>query len=338
MVQETRLVLHVPSSSRAGKRCYYLLLLVSMVQGAYISPGHTQLAELAQQQANDIAFDPSAISILDEAVTLGVLPAFKYVSCVPAATRQPSDLPSNQLSAFFFFVSAVLLLLLCACCGLPSPLFSLLVCLLFLFLSFPPLLGFGPPSHLLSVVLPLFIFLHLFLIVSSCLSPGISCVLLACLINLKSCCDFCNSCCTAKEQALLHSTNSTSFSCQLFQMVHHLLFIPSFPAGTPPTFMPNFPKRILHCAIHIASPVLLTLRLFFPPRPRAENLSTPKGLTFSPRQRASHFLSCFCVQVGRSMCGGHAADASFSCQTFPHTLCIVQLKWQAQCSSPSPSR
>ncbi len=56
-----------------------------MVQGAYVSPGHTQLAELAQQQANDIAFDPSAISILDEAVTLGVLPAIKYVFCVPAA-------------------------------------------------------------------------------------------------------------------------------------------------------------------------------------------------------------------------------------------------------------
>ena len=63
-----------------------------MVQGAYTSPGHTQLAELAQQQANDIAFDPSAISILDEAVTLGVLPTFKYVSCVPAATRQHSVL------------------------------------------------------------------------------------------------------------------------------------------------------------------------------------------------------------------------------------------------------
>ncbi len=336
MVQETRLVLHVPSSSRAGKRCYYLLLLVSMVQGAYMAPGHTQLAELAQQQANDIAFDPSAISILDEAVTLGVLPAFKYVSCVPAATRQPSDLPSNQLSAFFFFVSAVLLLLLCACCGLPSPLFSLLVCLLFLFLSFPPLLFFGPPSHLLSVVLPLFIFLHLFFIVSSCLSPGISCVLLACLINLKSCCDFCNSCCTAKEQALLHSTNSTSFSCQLFQLAHH----PPSCQISPNAFciVQLITASPVPCAIHIASPVLLTLRLFFPPRPRAENLSTPKGLTFSPRQRASHFLSCFCVQVGRSMCGGHAADASFSCQTFPHTLCIVQLKWQAQCSSPSPSR
>ena len=62
-----------------------------MVQGAYMSPGHTQLAELAQQQANDIAFDPSAISILDEAVTLGVLPAFKYVSCSPPATCQATD-------------------------------------------------------------------------------------------------------------------------------------------------------------------------------------------------------------------------------------------------------
>lgn len=68
------------------------IIYVGMVQGAYMSPGHTQLAELAQQQANDIAFDPSAISILDEAVTLGVLPAIKYVFCVPAATQQPTHL------------------------------------------------------------------------------------------------------------------------------------------------------------------------------------------------------------------------------------------------------
>ena len=90
-----------------------------MVQGAYMSPGHSQLAELAQQQANDIAFDPSAISILDEAVTLGVLPAFKYVSCVPAATWQATALP---LCIFLPF----------ACCSfslLPSSLDSSSSCL-----------------------------------------------------------------------------------------------------------------------------------------------------------------------------------------------------------------
>jgi len=91
-----------------------------MVQGAYVSPGHTQLAELAQQQANDIAFDPSAISILDEAVTLGVLPAIKYVFCVPAATWQAT----NLLLCISF---------LCICCNSASSSSS---CLLWVIFSF----------------------------------------------------------------------------------------------------------------------------------------------------------------------------------------------------------
>lgn len=92
-----------------------------MVQGAYVSPGHTQLAELAQQQANDIAFDPSAISILDEAVTLGVLPAIKYVFCVPAATWQAT----NLLLCISF---------LCICCNSASS--SSSSCLLWVIFSF----------------------------------------------------------------------------------------------------------------------------------------------------------------------------------------------------------
>lgn len=81
-----------------------------MVQGAYMSPGHTQLAELAQQQANDIAFDPSAISILDEAVTLGVLPAFKYVSCLPAATCQATDMLLHSSSLCLLWVTFTIVL------------------------------------------------------------------------------------------------------------------------------------------------------------------------------------------------------------------------------------
>ncbi|KAL0041133.1 hypothetical protein WJX77_005807 [Trebouxia sp. C0004] len=64
--------------------------VLSTFKGAYVSPGHTQLAELAQQQANDIAFDPSAISILDEAVTLGVLPPFKLdIPCAVDMRQMP---------------------------------------------------------------------------------------------------------------------------------------------------------------------------------------------------------------------------------------------------------
>ncbi len=48
-----------------------------------MSPGHSQLAETAQQPANDIAYDPSAVTILEEAITLGIVPPFRSVFCIP---------------------------------------------------------------------------------------------------------------------------------------------------------------------------------------------------------------------------------------------------------------
>ena len=53
---------------------------VVWLQDKYVTSGQGQMAELAQQQANDIAYDPSAVTILEEAVTLGILPSFRSVS------------------------------------------------------------------------------------------------------------------------------------------------------------------------------------------------------------------------------------------------------------------
>ena len=49
------------------------------MQGSHMPHGNSQLAELAQQQANEMAFDPAAVNILEEAVSLEIVPPFRWV-------------------------------------------------------------------------------------------------------------------------------------------------------------------------------------------------------------------------------------------------------------------
>ena len=48
-----------------------------LLQGSRAGRGTAQHAELAQQDGNDSVFDPSVVAILEEAITLGILPSFR---------------------------------------------------------------------------------------------------------------------------------------------------------------------------------------------------------------------------------------------------------------------
>ena len=50
-----------------------------LLQGNQAGRGTAQHAELAQQEGNDSVFDPSVVAIMEEAITLGILPPFRYV-------------------------------------------------------------------------------------------------------------------------------------------------------------------------------------------------------------------------------------------------------------------
>lgn len=51
----------------------------NLLQGSQAGRGTAQQAELGLQEGNDSAFDPSVVAILEEAITLGILPPFRYV-------------------------------------------------------------------------------------------------------------------------------------------------------------------------------------------------------------------------------------------------------------------
>lgn len=81
---------HHPNSSSA-QSCSAICLLVnpramldctakacwSLLQGGQAGRGTAQHAELAQQGGNDSAFDPSVVTILEEAIALGIVPPFR---------------------------------------------------------------------------------------------------------------------------------------------------------------------------------------------------------------------------------------------------------------------
>lgn len=48
-----------------------------LLQGSQAGRGTVQYAELAQQEGNDSAFDPSVVAIVEEAITVGILPPFR---------------------------------------------------------------------------------------------------------------------------------------------------------------------------------------------------------------------------------------------------------------------
>lgn len=52
-------------------------MLVFELQGGQAGRGTAQHAELAQQEGNDSAFDPSVVTILEEAIALGIVPPFR---------------------------------------------------------------------------------------------------------------------------------------------------------------------------------------------------------------------------------------------------------------------
>ena len=53
-----------------------------MLQGSYLARGSAQYADAAQLEASDIAYDPSVITLLEEAINMGVLPPFRCPPCL----------------------------------------------------------------------------------------------------------------------------------------------------------------------------------------------------------------------------------------------------------------
>lgn len=70
-------------------------------------------------------------------------------------------------------------------------------------------------------------------------------------MNRESCCQchFCNSCCTSKAHALLHSTTFTSLPCQFSQMAHHC-----FSRQFSRRHTTSFSCQLFHTALHAKSP------------------------------------------------------------------------------------